>query len=370
MTNEKFPPRAGGALRLAMAGAGLLSLLIAPRIADAATARVRWLPPASNAGAVTGYRIYVRNAGAAYGTGAPIWSGNPTPAGDGSLSTTVTYTTAPSGTNYFAVVAMRNTEESGLSEERSIGTVNSCRFDVCTSKTACSFGTWPDGTACDDDLYCNGPEVCLAGTCDTSANRNCADAFACTVDACDETNDRCTHNGPPGCCVACDTTDPCLADACAAGDCTAPAGKDIEFSRIKLLARSQSVKLVAKGKFELAEDLDPSLTGAVIEMRTADGTLVYSSTIPPYLIRSGASKGRYRYTASRSVVEPQSNGIDRLDFRVKDAKWLVTVMGDTANLADASAESSLTVSLKLGGEQCVRQMHIPCLQKNALSVCR
>lgn len=368
MKNTMVPSLAGGMLRSALAGAALLSVLVAPRIAHAASARVRWMPPSTNVSSVTGYKVYARNAGATYGAAA-LWTGNPSPAADGTLSTVVTYTPAASGINYFAVVAVRNAEESALSEERYLGTPNPCQFDSCTTKTSCTFGTWPDGTSCDDGVFCNGPEVCRAGVCDTSATRNCSDAVACTVDACDEAADKCTHTGPAGCCVACDSSDPCLADACAAGDCSAPAGIPMEFSRVKLLERTSGVKLVAKGRFTLEAPVDPSITGAVIEMHTADGALVYSATIPSYLIRTGASTGRYRYAASRSNVELQGNGIDRLDFRVKSSKWRVTIMAESPNLADAVVESSLTVSLRLGSDQCFREMDIPCLHKNALSVC-
>ncbi|MEB2283228.1 MAG: hypothetical protein B6D46_05655 [Polyangiaceae bacterium UTPRO1] len=359
----------GATAPLVLVGALLLPL-ITPRIAAAAAARLRWLPPSGAADTVTGYRVYARSAGTAYGAGAPIWSGNPARGGDGTLSAIVSYAPAPSGTNYFAVTALRDGEESGISQEGFVGAANPCRVDTCVTKTSCSFAALPDGSACDDELFCNGAEICRNGACVSSGPRNCADAFACTVDACDEAADRCTHTGPPGCCVACDTTDPCLADACAAGDCTAPAGIPMQFSVVKFQTGAQGVKLVAKGRFRLSGPLDPATTGATVEMRTADGALAYASTISPELMRAGAAKGRYRYAASRAAAAFWSHGIERLDIRMKGDRGLVTIMGSSDDLAAAAAESTLTVALRFSAAQCLRDMDVPCRQKNSLSICR
>src|SRR6185436_17375130 len=101
----------------------------------------------------TGFNVYVRNAGSTYAA-SPIWSGNPTPAADGSMTANVTYTPAASGTNYFAVVAVSSTSgETGLSGELFLGAANPCRIDSCSSKTSCSFVNRDDGSSCDDGVY-------------------------------------------------------------------------------------------------------------------------------------------------------------------------------------------------------------------------
>ena len=46
--------------------------------------------------------------------------------------------------------------------------------------------------ACDDECYCNGLELCEAGTC-VAGSEPCADAVACTADSCLEELDRCFH---------------------------------------------------------------------------------------------------------------------------------------------------------------------------------
>jgi hypothetical protein len=335
--------------------------------AEAATARVTWLPRGT--GTVTSYRVYVRNAGSTYGA-TPLWSGNPTPAADGSMAALVTYTPATSGTNYFAVVAVSSTSgETGLSGELPIGSPNPCRNDSCSTKTSCNFSNRADGTSCDDASYCNGPEVCLAGVCDTSAVRNCADTVQCTVDACDETADKCTHTGPAGCCLACDSLDPCLANACAQGDCAAESGSELKVNRLKLLSKKSGIKMAAKGSFTVDPSIDPSTTGAVLEMRTPDGMVVYSSSIAAQSIKVGAAGGRYRFAAARSESDFLGNGLTRLDFRIKGDTWLVTAKAETPELMDAFLEPTITWVIRLG-TSCARRMDMPCNQTSILSVCR
>ncbi len=352
---------AGRVLCSAVLGAALLS----STVAQAATARVRWLPSAASG--LSGYRVYVRGSGAMYGNAQ--WSGNPTtPDADGALSALVTYTTATSGVNYFTVVAVSNTVESGLARELPIGAPNPCTVDSCWTKTNCAFTAKDDGTSCDDASFCNGPEVCLGGVC-RSSPRNCADAVACTVDGCDEGAHTCTHVGPPGCCAACDTDDPCLADACQAGDCTAEGGIEIDVNRVRLLSKASGVKLAAKGRFVAAlEDADPTVSGAEIDLLAADGTMLFQSFIAPSSFRH-VSTGRYRYVATRSESEGGEHGVNRLDFRVKGTDWQMTLKGDTALLADAFNEASLTWVVRMN-TLCARRLHMACDLSEQKSTCR
>lgn len=46
---------------------------------------------------------------------------------------------------------------------------------------------------CDDGLYCNGAETCVAGACIPGTAVNCDDGVACSVDACNESTDSCDH---------------------------------------------------------------------------------------------------------------------------------------------------------------------------------
>ncbi len=350
-----------------LASAALVSAATAlPGGAFAATARVTWQPQGTGA---TGYGVYVRNAGATYGS-SPLWTGNPTPAADGSMSATVTYTSASSGVNYFAVVSRNATSESALSAELPVGTPNPCRHDSCLTKTSCDFTSVADGSSCDDGVFCNGAEVCLNGTCNAGAVRSCADNIDCTVDTCDEAAAQCTHVGPPGCCLACDSDDPCLADACTEGDCRASTGVELAVNRLKLADKAGGITLAAKGRFDADPNIDVTTTGVVFELRSVDGTVLYTSRIDGNRISAGATGGRYRYAVSRSQADVLTNGLSRLDFRVKGSTWLVSVKAQTLRLAAALQESDVTWMIKLGSDGCARRMNMACKKKASLSICR
>jgi hypothetical protein len=340
-----------------------------PQVARAATARVRWLP--SNDPGVTRYDVYVRNGGDRYTT-QPSWSGKPTPDAGGALSAVVTFTPARSGANWFAVVAVTAAEESPLSRELATGTPNPCRADSCSTKTSCNFSVVPDGTACDDDSFCNGAEMCRNGFCDGSAPRNCADSSACTVDACDEAKDTCTHVASPGCCAACDGSDPCLADACAAGDCSAPPGGEVTIGRMRFVVRDATTKLSLRGTFPADRDIDPSVDGMILELRTTDGALLHASAVAPEAFTAAPSGRRFTFGAARDDDDAadDENGLDKLTLRRSGARWLVTAQLEAPALRDAADASAITVVLRTGGT-CVRRLDASCEQSGArAAVCR
>jgi hypothetical protein len=58
-----------------------------------------------------------------------------------------------------------------------------------------------DAAECDDTLYCNGVEDCVAGFCQAGTPVECADdGVACTVDVCDENSDACINVADDGLC--------------------------------------------------------------------------------------------------------------------------------------------------------------------------
>jgi hypothetical protein len=91
--------------------------------------------------------------------------------------------------------------------------------DACTA-------TDPDSSACDDGVFCNGAEVCAAGACGGSSGDPCAasvgDADADCSESCHEGNDACEANDPGG--SVCDDGLACNGgDRCIAGSCDAHA---------------------------------------------------------------------------------------------------------------------------------------------------
>ena len=49
---------------------------------------------------------------------------------------------------------------------------------------------------CDDGLFCNGIEACSGNRCYPGIAPDCDDAFACSIDSCDESMRQCTHAPP------------------------------------------------------------------------------------------------------------------------------------------------------------------------------
>ncbi len=79
------------------------------------------------------------------------------------------------------------------------GTPPNCSDDVSCTNDSCdevndSCLHQPDSTHCNDGLYCNGEERCDAILgCQAGTPPNCNDSVGCTVDNCDEVNDRCVN---------------------------------------------------------------------------------------------------------------------------------------------------------------------------------
>jgi len=70
----------------------------------------------------------------------------------------------------------------------------------------------------DDELYCNGLETCDSQIgCQITPPPSCDDGVACTIDACDELTDGCSHNLDH---AACDDGDICTRDECTPAGCT------------------------------------------------------------------------------------------------------------------------------------------------------
>lgn len=283
-----------------------------PGDAVAATARVRFLP--STAAAVARYDVYVRSAGAPYDV--PVWSGNPTPTASGALEALVPFIDADA--NYFAVVAVFADGESPLSRELVLGTPLPCRVDTCIAKTSCDFGNVADGT-----------------TCDANA------------------------------------TDPCSA-MCLDGACTAAGAgalaSDVTLDGLKFTDRGAGVVLGLKGKFS-TDALDPTASGAVIELRDPAGAVLYTAAIGPASFTANRAGTRIRFRASRADTDPAWNGLTRLAFRRTASKWLVTAQAKTAALGEAASASAITLVVRLG-DTCVRRIGAECAQKPPVSTCR
>ncbi len=65
---------------------------------------------------------------------------------------------------------------------------------------------------CDDGLFCNGAETCVAGACQSGSTVNCDDGIGCTDDSCNETTDSCDNSANDSNCdngLFCDGNETC-----------------------------------------------------------------------------------------------------------------------------------------------------------------
>jgi hypothetical protein len=100
---------------------------------------------------------------------------------------------------------------------------------------------------CNDGLYCNGMETCVANECQSGTPPDCSDLYGCTIDFCNETSDSCENIANDTSCsdgVACNGQEYCdinsgcqpgtnidcsyLDDQCNIGICTEPNGTCVQ----------------------------------------------------------------------------------------------------------------------------------------------
>ncbi len=101
-------------------------------------------------------------------------------------------------------------------DDKQCADATACTFDLCNLEGKCEHKATT--SACDDGNACTEGDKCAAGACSPGVVRNCQDALACTVDACDPTSG-CSHSPST---APCDDGDPCtVGDVCAGATCTA-----------------------------------------------------------------------------------------------------------------------------------------------------
>ena len=98
---------------------------------------------------------------------------------------------------------------------------NSCTADSCNlASNLCVHVPLPNGTSCDDGLYCTVSDQCLDGICVAGAIRDCsASGDQCNTGVCDEANDRCVAQPLPDGTPCNDGLFCTLTDECDAGRC-------------------------------------------------------------------------------------------------------------------------------------------------------
>jgi hypothetical protein len=110
---------------------------------------------------------------------------------------------------------------------------NPCTADECLmAEGTCRFTPMADGEPCDDGDFCNGFEACVSGSCESSGDPCEAPGMVCIVGTCDEAADTCdVGDAPDGTdCdngVWCDGPDTCVSGACESGPSPCTGGDGI-----------------------------------------------------------------------------------------------------------------------------------------------
>lgn len=97
--------------------------------------------------------------------------------------------------------------------------------ESCNEATDSCTANDPNGSSCNDGLFCNGTDSCRNGVCSNHAGDPCpgADGDADCSERCNEKSDSCTANDPNGSACASDGN-VCTRNVCSSGSCTHPAG--------------------------------------------------------------------------------------------------------------------------------------------------
>ena len=110
----------------------------------------------------------------------------------------------------------------------------SCRDGVCDEATdSCTGDPVPDGTSCDDGRFCTENDICSAGTCTGGGPRDCSGVSAtCRVGMCNELLNQCIATASPDGTTCddgmfCTVNDTCTNGACGGGmrNCASAGGE-------------------------------------------------------------------------------------------------------------------------------------------------
>jgi hypothetical protein len=249
-----------------------------------------------------------------------------------------------------------------------------------TTSTSSTTSTTVVGAACDADADCADTDACTehercdAGRC-ASDPITCEAANTCSVARCDAAAG-CVNDPLPDD-SACESSDPCVPGVCTAGTCVQPPtalprGLDehvLTVSRFVLRASGRRRRLVARAAFPLRHDLDPTIAGGTLEIRTTDGTVLYRALVPGPTFHANRRRRAFRYRVAPGRRAPaEANGLSKLVVKTNGATADVVVAGMSSDLEVAAHEPALQWVLRVG-EQCTRALDLDCRARGAATRC-
>jgi hypothetical protein len=218
---------------------------------------------------------------------------------------------------------------------------NSCTIDYCDgrrrrcSHTGTSACCASDEECADDDL-CTTNERCSRGRCVSDAVV-CAGGGRCDLTACDPTLGCQVTPLPDG--ASCEDGNPCTAgETCRSGECVLPqkgavspaaaaAGETLVVQKFTLKnAGRRGTRLSARGSFTSFSPLDVGAGDVKLEVRDAEGTVVYSATVPGSAFVQDRGGTRLLYWIPNGET-PVYNGLRKLLLTTNDGAIDVVAKG-------------------------------------------
>ena len=104
---------------------------------------------------------------------------------------------------------------------------NPCTLDECLQESGCYYPEAPEGTPCDDGVFCTENDLCDKGECESGSwlfncceqTSDCDDSYSCSTETC--INNQCVYEA-----LDCLDGNDCTADVCADGNCSHDSQRD------------------------------------------------------------------------------------------------------------------------------------------------
>ena len=349
----------------------LLCLVVgSPATAAGATisAQVTWQPSASSG--VVGYRIYTRLLSSTYGASQD--AGLPTPAPDGSLTFVIAGLDAAIDYAFAVTAYAADGTESGFSNELTLSAATpTTTLPTTTTSSSSTTTTPPPSSTTSSTTTTTAPPFTTTSSSTTTStirrhhhkNGATTHSTASSV-ALDAATSSCTlrPDGSP-----CYPGDPCENGECRTSTCVAapspgPIGGNrfLDVGRFRLRALGARGWLIAQGSYSPATVIDPTASGATVEVRAqVDGDLVYRATVPGWAFHPDRSGRSFHYAVPRAGMPPGSEGLKSLALRFDGRTMSVRVRATVSGPVSRLAPTRLAWMVQLG-EECVRNVNLVC----------